>query len=51
VIEHGGHGGSSAALVIRDVLLRYFQLYPTGQPLPAGALAKASTGTTREHGD
>src|SRR5580700_337961 len=28
VVEHGGHGGSSAALVIRDVLVRYFQLYP-----------------------
>ncbi len=50
VIEHGGHGGSSAAPIVRDVLLRYFQLYPPGQPLPAGALARASSGG-RENGD
>ncbi|HEY2105672.1 MAG TPA: penicillin-binding protein 2 [Candidatus Binataceae bacterium] len=50
VVEHGGHGGSSAALVIRDVLVRYFQLYPPSWPLPAGALAKLSD-NTKEHGD
>jgi penicillin-binding protein 2 len=50
VVEHGGHGGSSAALVIRDVLVRYFQLYPPSWPLPAGALAKLSD-STKEHGD
>jgi penicillin-binding protein 2 len=48
VIEHGGHGGSVAAPVVREVMLRYFQLYPPSQPLPAGALAKASI---TEHGD
>jgi penicillin-binding protein 2 len=50
VIEHGGHGGSSAALVIHDVMVRYFQLYPPSQPLPAGALAKVST-ESNYHGD
>ncbi len=34
VIEHGGHGGSSAAPVVHDVLQRFFELYP---PQPAGA--------------
>ena len=28
IIEHGGHGGSSAAPVIHDVMKRYFELYP-----------------------
>ena len=32
IIEHGGHGGSSAAPVIHDVMKRYFELYP---PNPA----------------
>jgi penicillin-binding protein 2 len=32
IIEHGGHGGSSAAPVIHDVMKRYFELYP---PTPA----------------
>jgi penicillin-binding protein 2 len=50
VVEHGGHGGSSAAPIVHDVLVRYFQLYPPGQPLPAGALAKASS-NTHENGD
>ncbi len=50
VVEHGGHGGSSAAPIVRDLLVRYFQLYPPGQPLPAGTLANASA-TTRENGD
>jgi len=50
VVEHGGHGGSSAAPIVHDVLVRYFQLYPPSQPLPAGALAKLST-NTKENGD
>jgi penicillin-binding protein 2 len=50
VIEHGGHGGSAAAPVVRAVLVKYFQLYPPSQPLPAGALAKASD-SIKEHGD
>jgi penicillin-binding protein 2 len=50
VVEHGGHGGSSAAPIVHDVLVRYFQLYPPSQPLPAGALARIST-ETRENGD
>jgi penicillin-binding protein 2 len=28
IIEHGGHGGSSAAPVVHDVLKRFFELYP-----------------------
>ncbi len=32
IIEHGGHGGSSAAPVIHDVMKRYFEIYP---PNPA----------------
>jgi penicillin-binding protein 2 len=28
IIEHGGHGGSSAAPAIHDVMKRYFELYP-----------------------
>ena len=28
IIEHGGHGGSSAAPVIHDVMKRFFELYP-----------------------
>ncbi len=40
VIEHGGHGGSVAAPVIRAVMMKYFQLYPLNQPIPAGSLAK-----------
>ncbi|HKD70221.1 MAG TPA: penicillin-binding protein 2 [Candidatus Binataceae bacterium] len=50
VIEHGGHGGSAAAPVVRQVMLRYFQLYPPGQPLPAGTLAKAAA-SVPENGD
>lgn len=32
IIEHGGHGGSSAAPVVHDVMKRFFELYP---PTPA----------------
>jgi penicillin-binding protein 2 len=28
IIEHGGHGGSSAAPVVRDVMAKFFELYP-----------------------
>ncbi len=28
IIEHGGHGGSSAAPVVHDVMKRFFELYP-----------------------
>ncbi len=34
IIEHGGHGGSSAAPVVHDVLKRFFELNP---PNPAAA--------------
>jgi penicillin-binding protein 2 len=50
VIEHGGHGGSSAAPIVRAVLQRFFQLYPGTTPIPAGSLAKAAA-PTRENGD
>jgi penicillin-binding protein 2 len=50
VIEHGGHGGSSAGPVVREVMQKYFQLYPLNQPMPAGSLARAAT-TERDNGD
>ncbi len=28
VIEHGGHGGSTAAPIAREIMKKYFQLYP-----------------------
>jgi penicillin-binding protein 2 len=34
VIEHGGHGGSSAAPVVHDVLKRFFELYPPAAAAP-----------------
>lgn len=42
VIEHGGHGGSSAAPVVHDVLKRFFELYP-----PAPTSAPGLTGAAR----
>jgi len=50
VIEHGGHGGSVAAPVVRAVMERFFQLYPPNQPLPAGSLARLVT-NVKENGD
>ncbi len=35
VVEHGGHGGSSAGPVVHAVLQKFFQLYPpVGEPKP-----------------
>jgi penicillin-binding protein 2 len=34
IIEHGGHGGSSAAPVVHDVMAKFFELYPP-KGLPA----------------
>ncbi len=34
VIEHGGHGGSSAGPVVHDVMAKFFELYPP-KGLPA----------------
>ena len=28
IIEHGGHGGSASAPVAREIIKKYFQLYP-----------------------
>ena len=28
IIEHGGHGGSTAAPIAREIIKKYFQLYP-----------------------
>lgn len=42
VIEHGGHGGSSAGPVVHDVLKKFFELYPPGGSRPA---EPASPGT------
>ena len=36
VIEHGGHGGSSAGPVVHDVLQKFFQLYPPNAPRLVG---------------
>ncbi len=50
VIENGGHGGSTAAPVVGQVLERYFQLYPPegGAPvtLASRRAATASSATT-----
>jgi penicillin-binding protein 2 len=35
VIEHGGHGGSSAGPVVHDVMQRFFELYPPPGSKPA----------------
>lgn len=35
VIEHGGHGGSSAGPVVHDVLQKFFELYPPPGSRPA----------------
>ncbi len=40
VIEHGGHGGSSAAPVVHDVLAKFFELYPPKPQLRAAKLQK-----------
>jgi penicillin-binding protein 2 len=38
IIEHSGHGGSSAAPVVKQVMQKYFELNPPqGAPLPAPA--------------
>jgi penicillin-binding protein 2 len=36
VIEHGGHGGSSAGPVVHDVMQKFFELYPPPGAKPAG---------------
>ncbi|MBF6567704.1 MAG: penicillin-binding protein 2 [Candidatus Binataceae bacterium] len=39
IVEHGGHGGSAAAPAVRDVLEKFFALYPVNTPVspaPAG---------------
>ncbi len=41
VIEHSGHGGSSAAPVVKAVMQRYFQLNPPQGPAPLQASAPA----------
>lgn len=42
VIEHGGHGGSSAGPVVHDVLQRFFELYPPPGSKPAAPAPAAS---------
>jgi len=63
VVEHGGHGGSSAGPVVHDVLQKFFELYPppgskpavpgTGAPQAAPSPAPASppAGTVAERWD
>ena len=43
VVEHGGHGGSAAAPVVRDVMRKFFQLNPPPpESAPVPNLTKAS---------
>jgi penicillin-binding protein 2 len=41
VVEHGGHGGSSAGPVVHDVLQKFFELYPPPGSRPAAPGAGA----------
>jgi penicillin-binding protein 2 len=42
VVEHGGHGGSAAAPGVRDVMEKFFALYPAGVPAAPPAAAPAA---------
>jgi penicillin-binding protein 2 len=44
VIEHGGHGGSSAGPVVKAVMEKYFQMNPQQTPPPALRQASAAGG-------
>jgi len=55
IVEHGGHGGSAAAPGVREVMEKFFALYPAGVPkspvtAPASAHpeVQAAVGDTRE---
>jgi penicillin-binding protein 2 len=37
IVEHGGHGGSAAAPGVREVMEKFFALYPAGLPAPPAA--------------
>ena len=50
IIEHGGHGGSSAAPVIHDVMKRFFELYPPN-PATTPDLVNATPDTTKVDGE
>ncbi len=44
IIEHSGHGGSSAGPVVKQVMEKYFELYPpqnAGPPAPSTAPAES----------
>ncbi|HLJ43493.1 MAG TPA: penicillin-binding protein 2 [Candidatus Binataceae bacterium] len=63
VMEHGGHGGSSAGPVVHDVLQKFFELYPPPGSKPAApangapqvapnpAPEKPPPGTVAQRGD
>ena len=63
VMEHGGHGGSSAGPVVHDVLQKFFELYPPPGSKPAApangapqvapnpAPERPSPGTVAQRGD
>ena len=42
IVEHGGHGASSAGLVVRAVLQRYFELHPP-QNVPGSVLTNLNS--------
>jgi penicillin-binding protein 2 len=47
VIEHGGHGGSSAAPVVHDVMAKFFELYPP-KVTPAAAKLQEALDSDRD---
>jgi hypothetical protein len=48
IVEHGGHGGSSAAPIVREVLEVFFSEQPIDEDLRAGVAqeGEADVGTT-----
>ena len=40
IIEHSGHGGSSAGPVVKQVMEKYFELYPAQNAQPAASAAE-----------
>jgi penicillin-binding protein 2 len=48
IVEHGGHGASSAGLVVRAVLQRYFELHPP-QNVPGSVLTDLNSNKPAHH--
>jgi penicillin-binding protein 2 len=45
IVEHGGHGGATAAPIARDVLEVYFADPPVRKPAPTGRVTRAMEGS------